>query len=108
MATATEPITGQSLTERSVWKALEAHSVAARALHLRDLFASDKKRGQRMTAEAAGLFLDYSKNRITDETLQLLLQLAEESGLRGRIDAMFAGEKINRTEDRAVLHVALR
>ena len=80
----------------------------SRHLHLRDLFAADPKRGERMTAEAAGLFLDYSKNRITDETLKLLLQLAEESGLRERIDAMFRGDKINITENRAVLHVALR
>ena len=77
-------------------------------MHLRKLFADDPKRGERLTAEAVGLYLDYSKNRITDETLQLLLQLAEESGLRARIDAMFRGEKINITENRAVLHVALR
>ena len=77
-------------------------------MHLRKLFADDPKRGERMTAEAVGIFLDYSKNRITDETLKLLLQLAEESGLRARIDAMFRGEKINVTENRAVLHVALR
>ena len=77
-------------------------------MHLRDLFADDPKRGERMTAEAAGIFLDYSKNRITDETVKLLIQLAEESGLRSRIDAMFRGEKINVTEKRAVLHVALR
>src|SRR5208337_3788493 len=79
-----------------------------RELHLRDLFGNDPKRGERMTVEAAGLFLDYSKNRITDETIKLLLQLAEESGLRSRIDSMFRGEKINITENRAVLHVALR
>src|SRR5512133_3218420 len=79
-----------------------------RELHLRKLFADDPKRGERMTAEAMGLYLDYSKNRITDETLKLLLQLADESGLRERIDAMFRGEKINITENRAVLHVALR
>src|SRR5712691_5511697 len=77
-------------------------------LHLRQLFADDPKRGQRMAIEAVGLYLDYSKNRVTDETLNLLLQLAEESGLRQRIDAMFSGEKINRTENRAVLHTALR
>ena len=76
--------------------------------HLRELFADDPKRGERLTVEAAGLYLDYSKNRITDETLKLLLQLAEESGLRERIDAMFRGDKINVTENRAVLHVALR
>jgi glucose-6-phosphate isomerase len=96
------------LTERKAWKALEAHHKSIRDLHLRKLFADDPKRGERMTAEAVGLFLDYSKNRITDETLKLLLQLAEESGLRSRIDAMFRGEKINITENRAVLHVALR
>ncbi len=81
---------------------------SVRELHLRKLFADDPKRGERMTAEAVGLYLDYSKNRITDETLKLLLQLADESGLRERIDAMFRGEKINITENRAVLHVALR
>jgi glucose-6-phosphate isomerase len=96
------------LTERKAWKALEAHHKSIRDLHLRKLFADDPKRGERMTAEAVGLFLDYSKNRITDETLKLLLQLANESGLRERIDAMFRGEKINVTENRAVLHVALR
>jgi len=93
---------------QSAWKALEAHHEKVRSLHLRDLFAHDLKRGERLTAEAVGLYLDYSKNRITDETLSLLLQLAEESGLRARIDAMFRGEKINITEKRAVLHVALR
>jgi len=96
------------LTERQAWKALEAHHKNVRELHLRKLFANDSKRGERMTAEAVGLYLDYSKNRITDETFKLLLQLAEESGLRERIDAMFRGEKINITENRAVLHVALR
>src|SRR6516164_2286856 len=97
-----------SLTERPAWKALEAHHTKVRELHLRNLFADDPKRGERLTAEAAGIFLDYSKNRITEETLKLLLQLAEESGLRDWIDAMFRGEKINITEKRAVLHVALR
>ncbi len=97
-----------SLTARPAWKALEAHYRKVRDLHLRQLFADDPGRGERLTAEAVGLFLDYSKNRITDETLKLLLQLAEESGLRARIDAMFRGEKINITENRAVLHVALR
>src|SRR5215467_14695219 len=96
------------LTERKAWKALQAHHKNVRDLHLRKLFADDPKRAERMTAEAVGLYLDYSKNRITDETLKLLLQLAEESGLRERIDAMFRGEKINITENRAVLHVALR
>ena len=98
----------KSLAERQAWKALAAHHQSVRELHLRKLFADDPKRGERLTAEAAGLYLDYSKNRITDETLKLLLQLAEESGLRERIDAMFRGEKINVTENRAVLHVALR
>jgi glucose-6-phosphate isomerase len=96
------------LRERPAWKALEAHYPKVRDQHLRRLFADDPGRGERLTAEAVGLFLDYSKNRVTDETLTLLLQLAEESGLRARIDAMFRGEKINVTEDRAVLHVALR
>src|SRR5678816_2341111 len=94
--------------ERPAWKALVAHEQKIRDLHLRKLFADDPKRAERMTVEAVGLYLDYSKNRITDETLKLLLQLAEESGLRSRIDAMFQGEKINITENRAVLHVALR
>jgi glucose-6-phosphate isomerase len=92
----------------TAWDALQAHYETLRDAHIRDLFAADEKRGERMTLEAAGVFLDYSKNRITDETLRLLVGLAEESGLRTRIDAMFAGEKINVTENRAVLHVALR
>ena len=96
------------LTARPAWRALQAHHEKVRDLHLRTLFEQDPKRGERLTAEAAGLYLDYSKNRITDETLDLLMQLAEESGLRSHIDAMFAGEKINVTENRAVLHVALR
>ena len=96
------------LAERRAWKALAAHHGKVRDVHLRELFADDPARGERMTAEAAGLFLDYSKNRITVDTLALLLRLAEESGLRARIDAMFGGEKINVTENRAVLHVALR
>ena len=101
-------MTSSPLTERNAWKALETHFETVRTLHLRTLFADDPQRGERMTAEAAGFYLDYSKNLVTDETLGLLLQLAGESGLRGRIDAMFSGEKINITEDRAVLHVALR
>jgi glucose-6-phosphate isomerase len=95
-------------TKRSAWKALAGHYKKVKGLHLRDLFAADPKRGERLTAEAAGLFLDYSKNRITDETVKLLVRLAEESGLRERMDAMFRGDKINITENRAVLHVALR
>ena len=93
---------------RRAWKTLGKHFSKARTLHLRELFADDPKRGERMTAEAVGLYLDYSKNRITEETLELLVKLAEEAELRARIDAMFKGEKINLTEDRAVLHVALR
>ena len=96
------------LTKRKAWQSLAAHYRQVKDLHLRDLFAADPHRGERMTLEAAGIFLDYSKNRINDETLELLMQLAGESGLRGRIDAMFSGEKINATEKRAVLHVALR
>jgi glucose-6-phosphate isomerase len=108
MATLTEPPAVTPVVERPAWKALEAHYKKVRKLHLRKLFAQDAARGERLTVEALGIYLDYSKNRITDETLQLLLQLAEESGLRARIDAMFRGEKINVTENRAVLHVALR
>ena len=97
-----------SLTTRHSWKALEAHQKKIGETHLRTLFADDPKRGTRLTVEAAGIFLDYSKNRITDETLRLLTQLAEDCGLREKIDAMFRGEKINITENRAVLHTALR
>ena len=96
------------LTTRPAWTALEAHYAKIHDVHLRTLFTEDPTRGDRLAVEAAGLYLDYSKNRITDETLALLLQLAEESGLRARIDAMFRGDKINVTEKRAVLHVALR
>ncbi|MEH1922994.1 hypothetical protein [Nostoc sp.] len=96
------------LTQRVAWQALEAHYPKVQELHLRQLFADDPTRGERMTAEAIGIYFDYSKHRITDETLTLLLQLAAESGLRSRIDAMFRGDKINVTEKRAVLHVALR
>ena len=95
-------------TKLAAWQALEAHYPKVRDLHLRKLFADDPKRGERLSAEAVGIYFDYSKHRITDETLRLLLQLAEEAGLRARIDAMFRGEKINVTEKRAVLHVALR
>jgi glucose-6-phosphate isomerase len=98
----------EPLTRRRAWKSLQRHYRKVRGLHLRNLFADDPKRAEQMTVEAAGLVLDYSKNRITEETIQLLVELAEESGLRSRIDAMFQGEKINATEKRAVLHVALR
>jgi glucose-6-phosphate isomerase len=98
----------QPAVKSSAWSALASHYKNASKLHLRQLFADDPKRGERMAIEAAGLYLDYSKNRVTDETLKLLLQLADESDLRARIDAMFSGEKINITEKRAVLHVALR
>jgi len=97
-----------TLTQSPAWKALQNHYPEVKERHLRDLFAADPERGRRFTAEACGLYLDYSKNRVTDETVRLLLGLAEERGLRGRIDAMFRGEKINITENRAVLHVALR
>ena len=97
-----------SLVQRPAWKALQAHYEKVKDVHLRQLFADDPDRGRRLTLEAAGLFLDYSKNRVTDETLKLLLQLAQEAGLRQHIDAMFRGDKINVTENRAVLHVALR
>jgi glucose-6-phosphate isomerase len=100
--------TVKSLAKRAAWKALGVHSKKIKTSHLRKLFAADSKRGERMTAEGAGLFLDYSKNRVSNETLQLLFKLAEESGLRPAIDAMFRGDKINITENRAVLHVALR
>jgi len=107
VATGTTPST-QPLTRRQAWKALETHYQTIQGRHLRDLFAEDPQRGERLTAEGAGLYLDYSKNRITGETLRLLVSLAGECGLRERIDAMFRGEKINVTEQRAVLHVALR
>ncbi len=97
-----------SLTQRPTWKALEAHYQKVKDLHLRTLFAQDAGRGERLALDAIGIYLDYSKNRITDETISLLLDLARSSGLRERIDAMFSGEKINITEQRAVLHVALR
>ena len=96
------------LTQRAAWKGLEEHYQQTRGLHLRTLFAEDTGRGERFAAEAVGIYLDYSKNRVTDETIRLLLELAASSGLRERIDAMFRGEKINVTENRAVLHVALR
>src|ERR1043166_2946499 len=101
MATAT-------LTQRPAWKALTDHYQTVRSTHLRQLFADDAQRGERLTLEAVGIFLDYSKNRVTDQTLKLLVQLANECNLRQRIDAMFKGDKINVTENRAVLHIALR
>lgn len=97
-----------SLTTSSTWNQLHAHYDSMRDVHLRSLFADDPKRAERMTLEAIGLLLDYSKNRVTDHTLKLLFALANESGLKARIDAMFRGDKINVTENRAVLHVALR
>jgi len=100
--------TTQPLTRRPAWTALEAHHREIQDTHLRQLFADEPRRGERLAVEAAGLYLDYSKHRVTDETLRLLVQLAQESGLRERIDAMFHGDKINVTENRAVLHVALR
>ena len=98
----------EPLTKRPAWKKLQSHYRRIRNTHMRGLFADDPERGERMTAEAEGIFLDYSKNRITDRTLKILMELAEESGLRSRIDAMFRGDRINITEKRAVLHVALR
>src|SRR5215467_9246203 len=108
MAAQPQPLAKKRMAKPSTWKSLASHYKTVSGMHLRDLFADDPTRGQRMAIEAVSLYLDYSKNRITDETLKLLLQLAEESGLRARIDAMFSGEKINITEKRAVLHVALR
>jgi len=105
MATTT---TTSSLRDATAWRSLEDHAEEVRGTHLRDLFADDPKRGERYSVEVEGIFLDYSKNRITNETIRLLIQLAEERGVAERRDAMFAGEKINVTEDRAVLHVALR
>jgi glucose-6-phosphate isomerase len=97
-----------TLSSQSAWKSLQAHYDKMRAVHLRELFEQDAKRGERLATEALGIYFDYSKNRVTDETLKLLLQLAEQTGLRDRIDGMFRGDKINVTEKRAVLHVALR
>ena len=108
MAAQVQPLTKPPRTKQTEWGALASHYKTVSKLHLRQLFADDPKRGERLAVEAGGLYLDYSKNRVTDETMRLLLQLAEESGLRARIDAMFHGEKINITEKRAVLHVALR
>ena len=108
MAAQVVPLPKRRRTRQTAWSTLASHHKTVSRLHLRQLFADDPKRGERLAVEAVGLYLDYSKNRITDETLKLLLELAEESGLRARIDAMFHGEKINITEKRAVLHVALR
>ena len=108
MAAPSENSRARSTSRHAAWQALADHYETVRDLHLRKLFADDPTRGERMTAEAAGVYLDYSKNRINDETLKLLIELAEQSGLRARIDAMFRGDKINVTENRAVLHVALR
>jgi glucose-6-phosphate isomerase len=101
-------VTGAALTRRPEWSALEAHFAKTRDLHLRTLFAEDRGRGERLTADAAGLHLDYSKNRVTGETMALLVRLAEAVGLRARVEAMFRGERLNVTEQRPVLHVALR
>ncbi len=108
MTTASTSLHELSLLEVPAWKALQKHSAEIAKTTLRQLFDQDPERGTRFTAEAVGLFLDYSKNRITADTVKLLLQLAEERGLKDRIAAMFRGDKINITEDRAVLHVALR
>jgi glucose-6-phosphate isomerase len=108
MAARSETAVTRSRGKRALWRDLHDHHAAMQGRHLRSLFADDPARGERMTAEVAGVYLDYSKNRINDETLNLLIELAEQSGLRARIDAMFRGEKINVTENRAVLHVALR
>src|SRR3984885_1672423 len=108
MAAQVEVKTKGPAAKLGAWKKLEAHYKTVRNVHLRDLFKNDPERGERLTCEAAGLFLDYSKNRITDVTLKLLMQLAQESRLQERMEAMFRGEKINVTENRAVLHTALR
>jgi glucose-6-phosphate isomerase len=109
MITISQPQAGIiPLCERPAWKALQQHHAKIQNVHLRQLFAEDLRRGEHFAFEAVGLYFDYSKNRITDETISLLLELANQSGLRERIDAMFGGEKINVTEKRAVLHVALR
>src|SRR5436853_1591206 len=108
MAAQPQPLTPERPAKKSAWKELAAHYKTLSKQHLRELFAGDPERGQRMAIEAVGLYFDYSKNRVTDETMSLLLKLAEESRLRERIDAMFSGQRINVTEKRAVLHVALR
>ncbi len=108
MAATTNPLTKRPRTKRTAWTALDSHYKKISKTHLRDLFAEDPTRGERMAVDAVGLYFDYSKNRVTDETLGLLLKLANKAGLKERIEAMFRGEKINITENRAVLHVALR
>ena len=108
MVSHVQPISQRLPGKRSAWKALENHYRKIRGLHLRELFAEDPHRGERMTAMGANLYLDYSKNRITEHTIRLLVQLADESGLHSRIDAMFRGERVNITENRPALHVALR
>src|ERR1700721_145441 len=108
MTARVEPSTHSKLTEGQAWKALQAHYAQVRSLQLRQLFADDATRGERLAVEAIGLYLDYSKNRVTGDTLKLLFDLAKESGLRERLEAMFRGDKINIPENRAVLHVALR
>src|SRR5258708_29431972 len=101
-------VKGKLLTDTSAWRALQTHQEKIRDIHLRQLFGEDATRGERFAIEGAGIYLDFSKNRITDETVRLLVQLAKERGVAERCDAMFRGEKINVTERRAVLHVALR
>jgi glucose-6-phosphate isomerase len=105
---ATKKYVPKSLTAMKAWKALKTHAKEIAGVHMRDMFAADATRGEKFAFETLGLFFDYSKNRVTSETLKLLVELAQESGLQERIDAMFSGEKINITEGRAVLHVALR
>jgi glucose-6-phosphate isomerase len=107
-STGTQSVSVPPLRSRPAWALLEKHYQKLKSVHLLQLFADDRDRGERLALEAAGVYLDYSKNRITDETLRLLLRLAQESGLRDRVDAMFRGDKINVSENRAVLHVALR
>src|SRR5262245_48199222 len=108
MAKQSETHRSQSTIKRTIWRKLQDHHASMRGLHLNTLFAEDSARGERMSAEAVGVYFDYSKNRVRDETLKLLIELAEQSGLRARINAMFRGDKINATENRAALHVALR
>src|SRR5437660_2743496 len=108
MADTSTSVSPAPLTRLPAWQALSEHFEQVKNVHLRQLFADDRRRGDRLAAEAVGLYLDYSKHRITDESLRLLVRLAAARGLRARIDAMYSGEKINTTEDRAVLHIALR